>query len=185
MCCLKIKSGHLLEKHKIFPSFFALSQHVQIIMSHWLEPILILTSDLLLFALFHVQLYLWGVQGHCRLASGPDRRPTYGGHRVRVRPRRAGWHVKGPGGLQLQGHPQLPPEHRWVDASTHISVCRLLRLTRLTLTNRLCFSLQCMDMQDGWCLAHWRDGHVFACRGASTCMRAIQSRRCVCVIHNN
>lgn len=60
------------------------------------------------------QLQLRGLQGHLRLADGPDGHPTHSGHRVRLGPRRAGWHIKGPGRLQLQGHPQLSAEHRWV-----------------------------------------------------------------------
>lgn len=67
-----------------------------------------------------MQLHLWGVQGHCWLADGPDRRPAQGGHRVWLRARRSGWHVEGPGHLQLQGHPQLSTEHWCVENHWHV-----------------------------------------------------------------
>lgn len=87
---------HLL-KLCIDPTLFANSGHP------YLQP-----------AFYVIQIQLRGLQGHCRLAAGPDRCPTHSRHRVWLGPRRAGWHVKGPGGLQLQGHPQLSTEHRWV-----------------------------------------------------------------------
>lgn len=65
-----------------------------------------------------IQLQLRGMQGHCWLAARPDRHPTHCGHCVRLRARRARWPVKGPGGLQLQRHPQLSAEHRWATPTT-------------------------------------------------------------------
>lgn len=65
-----------------------------------------------------IQLQLRGMQDHCWLAARPDRHPTHCGHCVRLRARRARWPVKGPGGLQLQRHPQLSAEHRWATPTT-------------------------------------------------------------------
>lgn len=63
---------HLL-KLCIDPTLFANSGHP------YLQP-----------AFYVIQIQLRGLQGHCRLAAGPDRCPTHSRHRVWLGPRRAG-----------------------------------------------------------------------------------------------
>lgn len=136
----------------------------------------------LIFSILSVQVQLWGLPGHSWLASVPDCSASSGGHRVRFGFGWTGWRIERPGGLQLQGHPQLPPKYRWgfpynlgycvlyLLRSLHLLLLSLLTLASLSL-------LQCTVMQAGWCLALLRIEHVSACRDGFISMRVIPSKR--------
>lgn len=130
----------------------------------------------LIFSILSLQVQLWGLPGHSWLASVPDCSASSGGHCVRFGFGWAGWRLEGPGGFQLQGHPQLPPKHR-CGLLYNLRYC-VGYLVKKNITESLFLSLlQCTVTQDGWCLALWRADLVSACRDGFISMRDILSKR--------